>query len=134
MKLREAVAWDRVPPQVRPKRYTNGISEMRGLILAIPELSRFDLVETGGNHGRSRRVPEQFGASPGLSRGKGAGKFRAYNTRTRNDFERCGFRTMLGRVRDHPGPPRVGSAIFVVQFTNGFVINPEQFRDDRETI
>ena len=63
MKLRYAVAWDRVPPQVRPKRYTHSSSPG-----AIPFRSR---VETGGNFGRSRRVPEQFGASPGLSRGKG---------------------------------------------------------------
>ena len=40
----------------------------------------------------------------------------------------------MAQVRDPLGPPRVGSAIFVVQVTNGFDINPEQFGDDRETI
>ena len=72
MKLRYAVAWDRVPLQVRPRRYTNGIWEVRGPHLAIPELSHFDpgsgLVGTMAGLGMS---PNRSGASPGLSRGKG---------------------------------------------------------------
>ena len=118
MKLRDAVARYRVPPRARSKRYTNGIWEVRGPILAIPELSRFDL-------GSNWREPRPVSACPQTVRcepwavpwQRGLGCLEHTPRRTRNDSERCGFRTMLGQVRDHPGPPRVGSAIFAVQFT-----------------
>ena len=87
MKLRDAVAWYRVPPQVRPKRYTNGIREVRGPILAIPELSRFDqgskLEGTTAGLGVS---PNSSGRTLACPVARGAGKFRAHTTENKERF------------------------------------------------
>ena len=87
MKLRDAVAWDRVPPRVRPKHYTNGIWEVRGPILAIPELSRFDLrSKLEGTTAGLGVSPNSSGRARACPVARGAGKFRAYTTKNKERF------------------------------------------------
>ena len=88
MKLRDAEARD--PPCAtagRPKRYTNGVYELRGPILAIPELSRFDIgSKLEGTTAGLGVSPNSSGRARACPVAKGAGKFGAYTTKNKERF------------------------------------------------